>query len=458
MEHPIKYHTAPSRLRKRDSNVWDDLHAMIDAVDAEQGRRQHPQNHSHHAATLSGAPPMVARHSDGGSWSRQFKRRTSEEGTSMSLWEVSEALNVAASQPPATAERATSGDEFGLSDLDALQALVDAEETELSEKTTRAPAPADDLASQRFVDAVFGDGLPELTLARTETTDTTEEEQLQDDLLLAMLRTDGQPWDLSKPFVAEGPESPSPTSVETLFGEALSGDVSPTDQHGAHQFSPAAHNQFSPTAHANVVYHAPFAQHLEVCAAESPALPAVLTAVPLPPTAQLSGSSRNGAERKEWTAAEDEIIHSSVVIHGCKWRKIAALLPGRSDDAVRNRWNRLKEGTTPGAPPSAHASGGDPPVPAAKRNPSTSSEGGNKPERVSWTKAEDYTILSSVAELGHKWNKLAERLPGRTDHAIRNRFHRLQTMLEDKQRGQQRFFAPAQLLPPTMPLAPFALS
>lgn len=107
---------------------------------------------------------------------------------------------------------------------------------------------------------------------------------------------------------------------------------------------------------------------------------------------------------------------------------------------MRNRWNRLKAdkteacGTVGQAEGGAAAGGttGAPPV-AAKRN-SSSSEGASKPERVSWTRAEDETILQSVQELGHNWNKLAERLPGRTDHAIRNRFHRLQTMLDDKQR------------------------
>jgi len=52
-----------------------------------------------------------------------------------------------------------------------------------------------------------------------------------------------------------------------------------------------------------------------------------------------------------------------------------------------------------------------------------------------------------VSEMGHKWNKIAERLPGRTGHAIRNRFHRLQTLLEDRQRQQQRTLAPAAPLP-----------
>merc|ERR1719453_2702009 len=71
-------------------------------------------------------------------------------------------------------------------------------------------------------------------------------------------------------------------------------------------------------------------------------------------------------------------------------------------------------------------------------------EAKEKPERVSWTKAEDDTILASVTELGHKWNRIAERLPGRTDHAIRNRFHRLQSILENQQRQQQRTLAPSQ--------------
>jgi len=58
---------------------------------------------------------------------------------------------------------------------------------------------------------------------------------------------------------------------------------------------------------------------------------------------------RNLAERKEWTEAEDELILASVEKYGSKWRKIAELLPGRSDDAVRNRCNRLRE--TGGRPP-----------------------------------------------------------------------------------------------------------
>ena len=220
-----------------------------------------------------------------------------------------------------------------------------------------------------------------------------------------------------------------------------------------------------------------------------------------------SAAGRNGAERKEWTVHEDEIIRQSVLANGCRWRRIAAQLPGRSDDAVRNRWNRLKEmgigesapqipggggssstaegmditdsdGMAASAPFALPLPDGMAPMPlplpdakplqgasnkqAAPAPKSVSSAGGadgsggggapssaskETQSRVSWTKNEDETILRGVSELGHKWNKIAERLPGRTDHAIRNRFHRLQTLLEDRQRQQQRVLAPNMPLP-----------
>jgi hypothetical protein len=68
---------------------------------------------------------------------------------------------------------------------------------------------------------------------------------------------------------------------------------------------------------------------------------------------------------------------------------------------------------------------------------------------VSWTRAEDAIIVNSVQELGHKWFQIAQRLPGRTDHAIRNRYHRLQAMVEDAQlMRQQQDFSAAEFAPP----------
>ena len=88
---------------------------------------------------------------------------------------------------------------------------------------------------------------------------------------------------------------------------------------------------------------------------------------------------------------------------------------------MRNRWVRLQHDD------------GAPCAPPAVRRKSTSDDDGPTPrdERVQWSKFEDATIVHSVAELGHKWYLIAQRLPGRTDHAIRNRYHRLQAMRND---------------------------
>lgn len=231
----------------------------------------------------------------------------------------------------------------------------------------------------------------------------------------------------------------------------------------------------------------------------------------------------SGFERKEWTAAEDEIIREAVETVGPKWRKIAARLPGRSDDAVRNRWNRLHEepallaggalslldqesplfaegvealggdvgfghgdgfdaegegGSFEGgarkrrragaegeadadaiiapmisaeglflAPsltksvsirPPAHpaAAGGRKPsggrrAPTGMSSAARAAAGLPAPTRIIWTQDEDRVILRFVKENGHNWNLLSKELRLRTPHAIRNRYHRLQSMALD---------------------------
>jgi hypothetical protein len=56
----------------------------------------------------------------------------------------------------------------------------------------------------------------------------------------------------------------------------------------------------------------------------------------------------SACNRKDWAPTEDATILNAVDTLGPRWRQIASLLPGRSDDAVRNRWKRLKDAEASG--------------------------------------------------------------------------------------------------------------
>ena len=131
--------------------------------------------------------------------------------------------------------------------------------------------------------------------------------------------------------------------------------------------------------------------------------------------------------RKDWSEWEDRMIHEAVEELGLRWRAIASRLPGRSDDAVRNRWLRLRSTT--------------PPPPRAKKAPSERA-------RCGWTAQEDAIIGAAVGQIGSRWARIAVLLPNkRTEHAIRNRWHRLQTAAADGRCS----VAPSDL---SLPLAP----
>jgi hypothetical protein len=149
---------------------------------------------------------------------------------------------------------------------------------------------------------------------------------------------------------------------------------------------------------------------------------------PSAPAKQREGRNKNG--RKEWSAEEDAAICVSVERHGYKWRLVAADVPGRTDDAVRNRWTRINELDRSALPSASSANavsggsgGGDVRGAAEGRR-----ERQRTMDRIGWTREEDEKIMQGVSEFGHRWALIAPMLPGRAEHGIRNRYARLQAL------------------------------
>ena len=199
----------------------------------------------------------------------------------------------------------------------------------------------------------------------------------------------------------------------------------------------------------------------------------ILAAMSPIPDDEGDGSSRagvgdSGTKRRrkiQWTQTEDITILAAARALGSQWDRIAAHLPGRTSDAVRNRFHRLQKShfvtteegrsvvdgalAATGLLPAELLTGSHlpgvltAPGVAAAAGPSLSSSsthvaggggarGGEATTvtgRSHWTEEEDRTIADGVAKFGCKWRQIAALLPGRTDSSVRNRWVRLQQQL-----------------------------
>lgn len=109
----------------------------------------------------------------------------------------------------------------------------------------------------------------------------------------------------------------------------------------------------------------------------------------------LDPSLRKGA----WTDEEDQLLREGVIKYPNQWSKIADTLEGRTDDQCAKRWRESL----------------DPAI-----------------DRSEWTEAEDKRLMEKYEEFGSRWQKIAQFFDGRPGLHCRNRWRKLQRMIQMK--------------------------